>query len=700
MSDITESDCYNTETSDYGETNYSDNDIDINCSVSNKQNKEHIPLLELDLTEAIANDDKNRIEQLLLISDYLHKGAPFYEGYKQSDLASDTKYEEAKNKLSLLYSLDATISLSKINSQSATISDKKQLKYKERFNSSLMFMDGIQIVENIPEIDNVILMPKFDGCSIAVELIVEEDNNGNKNFIINKAHTRGSDNLAGNRKCQDKTEYIKEVFKDKLDTLNSIFNKLQHNKECNYKLEYKDINLLGNTQPTLYGNIDIRTLDYLLLRGEFVSNNKDNINIFNNDRVTYKDYPSTNIGLSSGAINSDYDKFIKYKDFITFIPFEIAQLKTKIIKKNGETVINTYIPSQTAALTILRSFKLINFKEILVKHIDKNYDMDKILKHYEKELKEPLDGIVYCSKHWTYPISIEESGKRVNYAKYKYKRENKKQTKLINIEYSIGKTGKINPSFIFNSVKISDKNYKQAKTTFNRIEEFIEQANSVNKPFGSNMICELELKSDISPYITKIYPTISKDIKPIKLISKCPYCGSELTKEVKTTKSDKIINIFCNNDKCIGVNVERCADFLKQLGYKGISTKTLYNINYSTFKELYDLKLNSLQEDYNEVGKKDKIIYSSKSMKQRISKEKNKKISFDNLITNVTAKNFLIITSLLTKKQANDYIENNNIEDNDKLIDILSSNENYKNLLLNSNYFIQDLTEFIIETYL
>ena len=662
------------------------------------------PLLDIALTEAIVNEDKNRIEKLLLISDYLHKGAPTYEGFKQSDLASDMKYEEAKKKLSSLMSLDATISLSKINSQSSTKSDIKLRKTKERINDTLMFMDGIQIVEQIPSINDAILMPKFDGCSIAVELVAEEDNEGYKYFVITKAHTRGSDNLTGTRKCQDKTEYIKEVFNDKVNEFNKIFNKLQHkDKPVVYNLEHKDINLLGNVQPTLYTDIDIRELDYVLLRGEFVSNNKHNIKTFDEDRVTYKDYPTTNIGLSSGAINSDYDKFIKYKDYITYIPFEIAQLRTKTVKKNGTTEIKAFIPSQQASLSMLRSFKLIAFKEVIVKHIDHNFNMENVLKRYEKELMEPLDGIVYCSKHWTYPNTVEESGKRVNYGKYKYKRENKKQTKLISIEYTIGKTGKINPSFIFDNVKISDKNYKQAKTTFNRIEEFIEQAQAQHSLFGKNTICELELKSDISPYITKIYPSISKNVKEISLIKKCPYCGNVLYREEKSNgkaKENRIINVFCTNDKCIGINVERCSDFLKQLGYKGISSKTLYNMEYSSFKDLYDTKLDTSNENTNEVGKKDKIIYSSKSMKQRMTKEKNKKISFDSLIENVTSKNFLIITSLMTKKQANDYIENNDINDDEKLLYTLANNDKYKKLLLSSNHFIKDLTKFIITEYI
>lgn len=643
---------------------------------------DNITRLEKEFIEAIANDDAERLEKLIIISDLIHKGALSYEGYTDKDLASDAKYEEAKEKLKNLKQLDAAISLSKIKSQPKTISDK----IKEQRKKVLTFMDGIQITKIIPELSNVILMPKFDGCSIAVEIVKNNDE-----FIIRKAHTRGSDDLTGNRKCQDKTDYINEIFSNKLKYLNE---KIKESKF--YNLRYKDKTKTGNNNEELIEKIDVATIDYILIRGEFVSNDKSNISLFDSDREKFKDFPNTNIGLASGAINSDREKFDMYKDYITFKPFEIPLIKTSVEKKTSEIVINEYIPTQESALKILKYFNLIDYKYYTVDSIDAAYNMEKVLEVFEKQCKEPLDGVVYCCKNWTYPSCEEETSKRVNYGKYKFKRENKRQTKLIDISYTIGKTGKLTPSFIVNKVNINGKNYSRAKTTFNVIQKYIDECKEKNKEFGKGLVCELELRSDIAPYICNVYPEASKNIEEISIIDKCPYCGKELSVEEKKSKGERIINITCVNDKCKGINIQRCAEFLKSIGYKGISEKTLKNIEFKHFKNLYDSLL-ATKEDYHQVGKKDKIIFSENTMKTRIANEKKK--SFSELITNRNTKDFLIDTSVCTKTHTDKFIEDYEIKPGETILTTLKKNENFVNRLREENYFVRDLVNFLIEEF-
>ena len=215
-----------------------------------------------------------------------------------------------------------------------------------------------------------------------------------------------------------------------------------------------------------------------------------------------------------------------------------------------------------------------------------------------------------------------------------------------------------------------------------------------HKLFGIGLVCELELMSDISPQITKIYPQISHIDKAITLIDTCPYCDEKLTIEDKIVAKQRVININCNNDKCPGVLSQKCADFLKQIGYKGISNKTLENMKYNNFQQLYNDKLISV---YKEVGKKTDIIYSSKSVKKL-----QQKIYFDDIIKSMNIKTFLISTSLFSKQKAAAFIKQMKINDYDNLIENINTN-NYnevRNYLLNeTNYFINDLTKFIISQY-
>ena len=161
--------------------------------------------MELKVIKAIDEVNLNELERLLKINDFLHKGAPEYEGYKQSDMLTDMKYEEALEFLREQRSLEVSIY--------STSTDKDVSNSRKANENTLMFMDGIQIVDTIPELKHVLLMPKFDGCSVGAEIIKTGDK-----FVISKAHTRGSDNLNGTRKCQDKTAYINEVSKDMMET--------------------------------------------------------------------------------------------------------------------------------------------------------------------------------------------------------------------------------------------------------------------------------------------------------------------------------------------------------------------------------------------------------------------------------------------------------------------------------------------------
>lgn len=621
--------------------------------------------MELSVIKAIDEVNLTELERLLKINDLLHKGMPEYEGYKQSDMLTDMKYEEAVNFLKEQKLLEITLS------------NKEQTDYSpvQKINkNTLMFMDGIQIVCSIPEIKHVILMPKFDGCSVGCEIV--KTSNG---YEITKAHTRGTDNLNGTRKCQDKTDYIKTVSKDIIKNINDILT--DKTIDLNIKIHYKNTDLVGNENKPNKTNIDLHQLDYLLIRGEFVSNNKDNIN---NDKL-----PSTAVGLAAGAINANEDKFNEYKDYINYIPFEIALLKI-----NDGVNITEYIPTQESAIKIMRLLKMISYKTYKVDEINNSFNMENVLTLFEKSTPQPLDGVVYCNRYWTYPMIVEETSKRVNYGKYKWKRHNVKQTKLRNIEYSIGKTGKLTPSLIFDGVNINGKTYKQAKTTFNHIQDFIDSCKEKNVSFGNGLICEMELMSDISPQITRIFPTVSKIKEVIKPLEICPYCNKKLSTEIKTISKQRVINVSCVNPKCKGVLIQKCCDFLKQIGYKGISSKTLDNINYKHFADLYDAKLAKV---YKDVGKKEKIIYSAKTIKNQ-----QNKVDFDDIITTLNIKTFLISTSLFTKAKVSNFIKELELNEMDNFIENINTKKYVKLLdyLINkTDYFISDLVTFIVNHY-
>lgn len=638
------------------------------------------------LIEAISNEDRDKLEKLLIICDYLHKGAPTMnlgeDRFTPSDLPSDMKYEEAKEELKRLSELNLTLT------KTIAVNDSS------KSGNVLLYMDGIQSTETIPKISDALLMPKFDGCTVAIELI-----NTGKEFVINRAHTRGSDNLAGTRKCQDKTDYVSEVFQDKLQIMNKRYKKIV-SKNISYNISYKNKELVGNNNPVNSAVIKLGDIDYILLRAEFVSKEK------RLDEVS--------VGLAAGCLNSNEERFNELKSLITIQPFEIGMIRTipkndsltystnsprdnstdipkedsmikskndsKDIPKDNSTnssrdisginqnksrndssesstndsgIIQTnsttssqiiprndsptsFVPTQQSALEILKMFGLINYPYVNT-DIDGNYNMEQLMEYYEKHVKEPIDGIVYCSKHWTYPVVVEETAKRVNYGKYKWKRSNARQTKIINVEYSIGKTGKITPILQLNPTIINNKRYSSSRTTFSNLVKFKSKCKKYAKEFGKGLVCNLVLKSDINPYVDEVYPEFSGEVEGISLITTCPYCGNDLK---RNDKKDSVIVIECDNDQCPGINQYRLKDFLKQIGCKG-------KINYEKLREL---------------------------------------------IENCSGNELLIYCGIISKKEAEKLREK--FEGN--AVELLKNNDEYKSTLTSHNYFTHNLVEFIL----
>ena len=505
------------------------------------------------------------VKAILDICDALHKGGRV-KGYKSTDIPSDEKYEELKQ----LYESLTEHKESTIQEQPVDIIDpNKQLviqmdidgklaQQKQRYqrkgqkheayigtyakldrseHQPILIMDGIELPKEIPTIPNdCILMPKFDGCTIAIAFNEE---------TITVAHTRGVDSTTGDRKINYVTDKMNLLLnpKDAFDNLR---------KSTYLDLLIKDNAKLGNSNAPVKSRIQSKYIVELRIRAECVKKDKDT--------------PDTATGFVSGGINGKLKTFQDRLDNLCLRPFEIGLIKYKDPISND---IIDIVPTQGTALDLLSKMKLLNFTPIHAKSIDASYRFIDLLDHLQETYNEPLDGIVYCSSDWTYPYVTEESSKRVNYSKYKFKRNNIVQSSLLGISYSIGATGKYTPTLEYETVMINDKRYHQAKMAVKRIQDFGQIY--VGQP------CDIELKADINPMVVAVYdPPNTKE--PITLIRKCLHCHKQL--QYNSNKSGDVV-ISCVNPDCVGVIRQRIIKFLNAIKYKGISEKTLINDNVS-----------------------------------------------------------------------------------------------------------------------
>lgn len=518
-------------------------------------------------------------QRVLTICDTLHKGGKVH-GYRQTDIPTDEKYEELKQlyesilltklateevtsrcypkiaaadkELVIQMDIDNKLSMQAQRYQRKDTNKEayvKNFQHTRKDSEPILIMDGIELPKEVPTIEKrTVIMPKFDGCTVAIAF--------DENDVL-CAHTRGIDSTTGDRKINFVTEKMKYLFKPA-----SAFENLRKNQII--KINVKDTELVGNDNTVWPVFILTENIKEIRIRAECVKQNKNS--------------EETATGFVAGAINGKLETFRTKLFNLCLRPFEIGLIRTT----EGD-----YIPSQESSLELLKMMELLFFEPLYEERIDKKFAFNELLDTLKERYSEPLDGLVYCSSGWTYPYITEESSKRVNYGKYKFKKNNVVQSRLLGITYSIGATGKYTPTLQYEPVTINDKKYHQAKMAVRRILDFGEIF--VGQP------ADIELKADINPMVVTVYPPTDRS-KKIELIKTCVHCGEVL--EYKTNKQNDVV-MTCINQSCIGVLRQRMVKFLSTIGYKGISEKTLVNnnitdINQVSFKNDIDKLISKL----------------------------------------------------------------------------------------------------------
>lgn len=501
------------------------------------------------IVKSIHDNDMNEMLKLKKLCDYLHKGGT-RNGYNSNDLPTDNKYEELCTKINskrISISLNSSIKIADnanyVRKDNNLISnDANHFKHNkiQKTTNSILIMDGIELPEKIPTIGDCIIMPKFDGCTVGFSI----QRNGTT-WFLKTAHTRGSDSLTGDRKSQDITNKISELI-----DVNYIMNSLL--KQTQISIKIKDDQYIGNIMPVKDFDLITDTIEEIRIRGECVKKNKN--------------ISESAVGYVAGGILGGDNVWNSKKSNLCIKAYEIGLIIT--------TTTNI-VPTQDSALAILKYMDFCNF-EYLNQNIDENTNMINILETFQESVIEPLDGLVYCNCNWTYPQNVNENSKKVNYGKYKFKKNNIAQTEISGITYSIGATGKYTAILLYNPVRIGDKNYKQAKMALGRLEKL--------EGLGIGVICDIELKKDINPMVIATYPKISNVKEKINIINNCLYCNEKL-KRSENKNGDVVLT--CTNNTCIGKQRMKVINLLNSISYKGISEKTLININYKSFKDLW-----------------------------------------------------------------------------------------------------------------
>ena len=205
--------------------------------------------------------------------------------------------------------------------------------------------------------------------------------------------------------------------------------------------------------------------------------------------------------------------------------------------------------------------------------ITKNYEEDiKLLKYFAEQKSYPIDGIVFKFDNVEYGKSLGETGHHFkNAIAYKFYDE-EYETTLLDIEWTMGRTGVLTPVAILNPIDIEGTEVSRASLhNISIMEELLKYA-----PFKGQKVYVYKANM-IIPQISRseeLFMDTSVDkFEYIHIPETCPICGGA-TKIVQENES-KIL--MCDNPQCEGKLVNRIEHFFgkKGLDAKGISKATI-----------------------------------------------------------------------------------------------------------------------------
>ena len=202
------------------------------------------------------------------------------------------------------------------------------------------------------------------------------------------------------------------------------------------------------------------------------------------------------------------------------------------------------------------------------------------LRQLAEDYGYPIDGIVYKIDN---PVEYELMGRTEHHFRgglaFKFFNE-LYETKLTDVEWTLGKTGTLTPTAIFETVQIDGCDISRA--SLHNI--------SIIKKLGLTNKCTVKI-SKRNEIIPQVEECLNNGISPIIPPSKCPVCGGE-TEIVKENESEVLM---CTNPNCLGKLLGRLKFFVSKpaMNIEGLSEATLEVLItkgwVKNFKDIYYL---------------------------------------------------------------------------------------------------------------
>ena len=208
------------------------------------------------------------------------------------------------------------------------------------------------------------------------------------------------------------------------------------------------------------------------------------------------------------------------------------------------------------------------------------------LKQIAEDYNYPIDGLVFKLDN---PIEYELMGKTDHHfcggLAYKFYDE-LYETKLLDIEWTMGKTNTLTPTAIFETVNIDGTDV--SKASLHNI--------SIIKKLGLTNNCTVKVYK-ANQIIPQIDSCLQDGDSPIIPPKQCPVCNSET--EVVTENASEVL--MCKNPNCLGTLLGRLKFFVSKpaMNIEGLSEAILEVLIdkgwVKTFKDIYGLCYHGLE---------------------------------------------------------------------------------------------------------
>lgn len=200
-----------------------------------------------------------------------------------------------------------------------------------------------------------------------------------------------------------------------------------------------------------------------------------------------------------------------------------------------------------------------------------------------REIGYPIDGVVFKFNDVEYGKSLGHTSHHFkNAMAYKFYDETY-ETSLLDIEWTMGRTGVLTPVAVFQSIKIDGSTVERA----NLHNVSVMQTTLGSRPWVGQKVRVFKANM-IIPQIEWAEEDNEETHEYISMIEKCPVCGQS----IEITENNGSVFAMCSNPACEGKLINRLDHFCgkKGLDIKGISKATLSKlIEWNWVTNLHDI---------------------------------------------------------------------------------------------------------------